>query len=297
MITFRQIETLAREAGFDACGVARVRELSEQRERLERWIGRGYCSLNYMERGLDRRLNPAQLVEGARTVVVCAVSYFHATASRVASYALARDYHATIKQMLVDLLARLQQIDPELRGGAFCDAAPLLEKAWAVEAGVGWQGRNGLIINPRLGSFILLGELILDREVSACSEPFRCKQGEGCGECRRCIEACPAGAIVEPHVIDTNRCISRLTIERGAAEAPLHGWIFGCDVCQQVCPHNRNAPVAVNPAFAPVIDPAQLTDDFWRGLTEEQFNTIFGQTPLTRSGYAKIKQRIKFENE
>jgi epoxyqueuosine reductase len=307
MISRAQIECLAREAGFDLCGVARARKLAEQRDRFADWLSRGYDSrMGYLSRNFDRRFDPAQLVEGARTVIVCAVSCKNAASMRnftageplVASYALCRDYHHTIRDMLGRILAGLQAIDPELKGRAFCDAAPMLEKAWAVEAGLGWQGCNGLIINPQFGSFILLGELVTDRDADSYSEPFTDMR---CGDCSRCMEACPNGAIVEPRIVNTSRCISRLTIERSekatgrnnAAAQNLHDWLFGCDLCQRVCPYNRHAPQSRHPAFAPVADPSTLTREFWQTLTKERFAELFADTPLMRRGYAEIVERIK----
>lgn len=255
---------------------------------------------------------------------------------KVAAYALARDYHPTIKGMLEQVLDRIREAAPGVSGRCFCDTAPLLEKAWAVEAGLGWQGCNALVINPQFGSFILLGELVIDAEVESYSEPFR---GDRCGECRLCIDHCPNGAIVSPRVVDTNRCISRLTVEApgegrksetpgvglaeaerpgagsagaerlgapeggsgapgaggtvGASHTALHGWIFGCDICQGVCPWNQRSPVHTNPAFDPVIDPRELTREFWLSLSRERFEQIFRQTPLARRGYDQIIEKIK----
>ena len=302
MLSRQYIETLAREAGFDLCGVARVRSLDEQKERFARWLGSGYDSrLEYMSRNFDKRFDPSRLVEGARTVIVCAVSYKSDASMRefapdeplIASYALARDYHPTIKAMLGGMLEKLAEAEPGIKGRAFCDTAPLLEKAWAIEAGIGWPGKNALIISPELGSFILLGELVIDREADSYSEPF---SGDKCGACRRCMEGCPNGAIVEAHVVDTNRCISRLSVEKmdgQPSEYGLHGWIFGCDVCQRVCPWNLKSPPGSNQAFAPVVDPSMLTREFWQNVSEEEFDELFSRTPLQRRGYDQIKERIK----
>jgi len=326
MISKAYIEQAAREVGFDLCGVAHVRELTERKAPFARWLEAGYDSgLGYMSRNFDKRFDPAALVEGARTVVVCAVSYKTSVDElpqgwpQVSSYALARDYHPTIKGMLAALLERVRAVEPAASGRGFCDMAPLLEKAWAVEAGLGWQGKNALVINPRLGSFILLGELVMDIEVESFSEPFT---EERCRDCRLCMDACPIGAIVAQQVIDTSRCISRLTVERplevtvpapagaenGTASAcearrearsprpaapALHNHLFGCDICQRVCPWNHHAPDHTNPAFDPVIDPAELTLDFWHSLTRERFDEIFGQTPLARRGYDAIMEKIR----
>lgn len=352
------------DAGFSLCEIARVRTLSEHEPFLEEWLRRGYESeMEYMRRNPEKRLDPRLLVEGAKTVVVCAVNYKNTAWNQtalgrspmIASYAYARDYHATIKGMLSEVLARVRETYPAINGRYFTDSAPLLEKAWAVEAGLGWTGKNSLLVTPRYGSFVLLGELVLDVECDKYDVPYSgekcadltegcegaderygdsgkgrgrfgekfgdyeteygdCKEdrgsfGDGCGTCTRCIDSCPTGAIRAPGVIDTRRCISRLTIERlpegvdiaenslskgaGVASDALHGWIFGCDECQSCCPRNARSPLSADPRFAPVIDPRETTQDFWQNLSEEEFDRIFGETPLARSGYAAVRSRIK----
>lgn len=301
MVKKEHIERLAREAGFDLCGVARVRQLGEWREPFAGWLQKGYHSqMEYMTRHFDKRFDPSQLMAGATTVIVCAVSYKTDASLReftpgerlISSYALAKDYHLTIKTMLGQMLEKLREIYPEVGGRTFCDTAPILEKAWAVEAGIGWQGKNGLLINPKFGSFILLGELVIDYTVDEYSQPFA---ENHCGSCMECMERCPNGAIVAPRVIDTNLCISRLSIEKTESPASaeqLHGWIFGCDICQRVCPWNVRAQHGSNPEFQPVIDPSQLTSEFWHGLTRERFDEIFAATPLSRRGFDEIKRRL-----
>jgi epoxyqueuosine reductase len=283
LLSSEKIRSVALAEGFSLCGIARAEPLSEHEGPLHKWLDEGMDGgLEYMRRAPARRLDPAALVEGARTVVVCAVNYKNAAwnqleAPRIASYAYARDYHKTIKTMLHNVLARF----PEVRGRAFCDTAPILEKAWAVRAGLGWRGKNSLLVTPDYGSFVLLGLLVLDAESDAYDTPM----ADRCGTCTRCIDSCPNAAIVAPHIIDARRCIARVTLEKGAAEdVPTHGWSAGCDACQSCCPYNRGTPLATDPRWEPVI-PAPASGDFWRTLTEEQFDTLLAETPLARRGY------------
>lgn len=242
MLSYQHIGKYAAEVGFSLCGVARARVLTWH----EKWFEAGLAAsgdevLPYLAREWRRRLDPFSLVPGARTVVVCALRYdersVESSEGKISTHRRMGDYQPVIKGMLRELLDRLRSETKVLRGKVFCDASAILEKAWAVEAGLGWQGRNTLLINPDLGSWLLLGELVLDVGCDLYDEPFT---GVGCGECRRCETACPTGALHE-RTVDTRRCISALTIERkraGQPVEPLHGWIYGCDECQTVCPYN-----------------------------------------------------------
>lgn len=294
LLSSEKIRKTALEAGFSLCGIARAEALDDHAAPLQRWLDEGMDGgMEYMSREPWKRLDPAALVEGARTVVVCAVNFKNAawdqTAEpRIASYAYARDYHTTIKSMLREMLGHI----PGAHGRAFCDTAPILEKAWAVRAGLGRAGKNSLLITPQYGSFVLLGLLVLDAECDAYDEPF---ERDMCGGCTRCIDACPAGAIVAPRIIDARRCIARLTLERpsaldGTAQETKrrYPWIAGCDACQSCCPHNMRTPLSEDPRWAPVIT-APAPGEFWRTLTEEKFNEIFSATPLSRRGYKAIE--------
>lgn len=293
------IRETAFDAGFSLCGMARSRRLSERADAFDRWLEAGMDSgMEYMRRNRDKRVDPTLLVEGSRTVVVCAVNYKNRAwdqtgrTPKIASYAYAPDYHTTIKQMLAVMLARINERYPGVSGRCFSDTAPLFEKSWAAEAGLGWIGKNSLLVTPRFGSFVLLGELVLDAECDHYDEPY---VEDGCGGCRRCMETCPNGAITAARVLDTGRCIARLTNERMSEIAPvglLHGWLAGCDECQSCCPYNRSTPMFTNPDFTPVINPADTTPEFWRSLTEDDFLRIFGKTPLKRTGFRAIKSRL-----
>ena len=189
--------------------------------------------------------------------------------------------------MLGDLFGRLRAAEPALAGRAFVDSAPLVEKQLAVEAGLGWIGRQSLLVTPRFGSFVLLGELVLDAACDRYDEPLA---GAGCGSCRRCVEACPTGAVCNDRAIDARRCISCHTIERTpAAEIALDGWIFGCDACQSRCPYNLRAPLHLHPAFDPLLDPLSFPPERWLAMEEAEFRTSFGRTPLMRSGLRRLQ--------
>ena len=299
MLLFEQITHLAQEIGFDLCGVAQCTNFEEDREFLEGWIERGYASsLEYLKRNIDRRSDASMLVDGAKSVIVCGVAYKNRISegypeghkAKVASYACTSDYHLTIKQMLFELCKRLKEHCPTLSARCFVDSAPIFEKRYAVEAGLGWIGRQSLLVTPQFGTFVLLGEIVVNEECDRYGKPLGTV---GCGECRRCVEACPNCAVKERH-IDTSRCISCATIERqGEGEkAPLHGWIFGCDECQTVCPYNRKAPLATNTRFAPKFNPVAMTPEEWLNLSDEEFADRFGTTPLERAGCERLKENL-----
>lgn len=300
MLHAQDIKKLAADAGFDLCGLTPCRELTRNGAWFRAWLDAGrHASLDYLKRNADKRFDPRRLVANARTAVVCAAAYKNPAGAgypaghraRIASYACTADYHTTIRRMLDAMLAALRAEHPGLEGRAFVDTAPLAEKQLAVEAGLGWIGRQSLLVTPRYGSYVLLGELLLCDEADAYDAPF---EGSRCGRCRNCIESCPTGAIVAPKVIDAGRCIACHTIEkRPAAEVDLDGWIFGCDRCQSCCPHNHKAPMHANPAFAPLFDPLAMTPAAWLALDEATFRARFGATPLTRSGLERLQQNVR----
>lgn len=299
MLSNDYIKKTARNAGFDLCGVARCKPLPRNETFFREWLDRGCAAgLDYLKRNLDKRFDPSRLVEGAATVVVCAAAYKNPISdgyddgcrTKVASYACTRDYHASVKEMLRRMFDDLRSVSPALSGRIFVDSAPILEKQFAVEAGLGWIGRQSLLVTPQHGTFVLLGELVLTEEADRYDSPL---SGAGCGECRRCIESCPTGAALGEMTIDASRCISCATVEgRAAADVPLHGWIFGCDCCQSCCPYNRRAPYGAGERFAPLFDPRTMNADEWRSLSDAEFAQRFGTTPLMRSGLQRIKDNI-----
>lgn len=300
MIPHNVIINAALEAGFDLVGVVRAEALYDERKRFSKWLLEGCGStLSYLERNVDKRFDSRLLVDGARSVVVCAVSYLSrygrgydaGCRTKIASYALARDYHLTIKEMLADVARRLTASYPDLRFRAFTDSAPVAEKSLAVRAGLGWIGRNSLVVNPRLGSMFHLGELVISEEVDSYDVPL---EGVGCGSCRRCVDACPNGAIREDRSVDTRRCISCRTIEREGCDTPirLDGWIYGCDACQSLCPFNQHAAEHRNSSFDPLFDPTALDAEAWLTMTDEEFARLAGATTMPRAGLARIKANI-----
>lgn len=296
MLHREEIKNIAHRVGFDLCGVAKCQEFASEREFLEQWIESGFSStLGYMERNIDKRANAKLLVDGAKSVIVCGVAYKNEFSNgysddcrqKIASYALCKDYHTTIKQMLRQLCNTLKEDEPTLSGRVFADSAPVFEKRYAVEAGLGWIGRQSLLVTPQFGTFVLLGVAIIDSECDSYDAPL---QGVGCGNCHRCIDACPNGAIIDRH-IDTRRCISRMTIEQSDENnLQLHGWIFGCDSCQSCCPYNHRAPMATNPQFAPLFNPQTID---WQKIDEAEFSLHFATTPLSRSSLSRLRENIK----
>ena len=300
MFNLEQIKRLSQEVGFDLCGVAQCRIFEKDKAFLNEWIGCDFASsLDYLKRNIECRADATMLVEGAKSVIICGIAYKNRTSdgylanhgAKVASYACTTDYHTTIKQMLFELCRRLKEIDPDFAARCFVDSAPIFEKRYAVEAGLGWIGRQSLLVTPEHGTFVLLGEIVMTAECDSYDKPL---VSVGCGECRRCVDACPNGAVKERH-IDTARCISCATIERkGEGKGcNLHGWIFGCDECQSVCPYNRKAPYFTNPLFTPRYSPEEMTPEEWSELSQEEFSEKFGGTPLERAGVERIKSNLK----
>lgn len=305
MISRNIITNLAAEVGFDLVGVVRAEALDDEHNHFKEWLLAGNSStLSYLERNIEKRFDASRLVEGSRSVVVCAVSYLSPYSrgysddcrTKIASYALNRDYHTTIKSMLEQLASALKRFEPELKYRSFVDSAPLAEKSYARRAGLGWIGRQSLLVNPKLGSMMHLGELVIDAEVDEYDTPM---EGVGCGSCRRCVEACPNGAILDNCTIDTRRCISCRTIEREQEgdELPLHGWIFGCDICQSVCPFNQHAPLHRNPQFDPIVTPEMLSAKHFETMTDSEFNSIVAQTPMLRAGFERIRKNALKNSE
>lgn len=303
MIAREEVKKAAERVGFDLCGVVRARPLAEDAARFRRWLAEGHhSSLAYLEHNIEKRFDPTLLVEGAKSIIVCAVSYKNPVSegyedghrTKIASYACNQDYHTSIKKMLRELFEHLKEVCPTLAGRSFVDSAPVAEKRWAVEAGLGWIGRQSLLITPQFGSFVHLGVLIINEACESYDTPFTESR---CGTCRACIEHCPTGAILdEQRMINTHRCIACHTIEKQpTTQINLDGWIFGCDACQSCCPYNRHAPQHRHPAFDPCFDPRLMTPDEWQNLSQEEFTTRFASTPLTRSGLERIRGNIQKE--
>ena len=292
----------ALELGFSHCGISKARQLDEEAPRLENWLKqKRHGQMAYMENHFDKRLDPRLLVEGARSVISLLFNYYpgdkvnYTSPLKVSNYAYGIDYHKVIKDRLFKLAADIQAEAGNINFRVFTDSAPVLDRAWAVNAGLGWIGKNSLMITRKQGSFFFIAEIITDLELIYDS-PFG---GNYCGDCTRCIDACPTQAIIGPRQLDASRCISYLTIElKDEIPAEFHGktdtWIFGCDICQQVCPWNRFSVVHNHAEFLPQENWPQWSVKQWTELEKPSFNNAFGKSALTRSGYNKLKNNINF---
>lgn len=295
------IKAKAIALGFDACGIARAERLEEEEVRLREWLSKGYhAGMQWMANHVDKRIDPQQLFEDTRSIVVVLKNYapphypFADKKYKIARYALGVDYHRVVKKQLLTLLAEIRQSFGEhIRGRCFVDSAPVMERVWAQRAGLGWIGKNSLLLNRQLGSYFFIGEIFLDIELS-----YDTPINNLCGTCTYCIEACPTGAIVAPQVIDANRCISYQTIEnKDGIDEPvkgkLQGWIFGCDICQEVCPWNFRARPHHEPAFEASPALKKLTDEQLENLTEESYSYLFVRSAVKRAKYPKLLANIQ----
>jgi epoxyqueuosine reductase len=296
------IKAESRRLGFDYCGIAKAVPLDEDARRLEQWLQKGmHGSMHYMENYFDLRTDPTKLVPGARSVITLLLNYFpeqRQAAGRpaISKYAYGRDYHQVIRKKLKQLLQFMREHIGEVQGRGFVDSAPVLERSWARRSGLGWIGRNGNLITREGGSFYFIATLITDLELETDAAMDR----DYCGTCRRCIDACPTEAIGENKEIDGSRCISYFTIELKEQLIPqdmqgkFSNWMFGCDVCQDVCPWNRFAQPTREEAFQPLPEVLNFTTGDWEALTEEKFRDIFVHSPLKRSKYEGIRRNLKF---
>ncbi len=253
----------------------------------------------YMARNIEKRIDPISLVPKAKSIVTVLLHYFtgnheiSTTPPKISRYALSADYHTTMKGMLWAMLEKLRHQFGEVNGRAFVDSAPVLERAWAMRSGLGWIGKNSLLIHPKMGSYVFIGELIVDREI----EPSIKSVPNHCGNCTRCIDACPAGAILAPMIIDSRKCISYLTIEKKSPLSQeevfsLNGWCFGCDICQEVCPWNHKLPIGVSSFVKPIIDTNCLNTIEVVNSTEADFNHKYSNTPIARTGLRKFTSSV-----
>lgn len=297
------IKAQALELGFEACGISKAEFLKEEAQHLDAWLSKSYHgTMAWMERHADLRLDPQRLVPGAKVVISVLHNYFPSIQQedkypKVARYAYGRDYHKVVKKKLLKLMAFIAEQVGAVEGRAFVDSAPVHEREWARRAGLGWIGKNSLLLTKGVGSYYFIGELILDLDL-----PPDGPVTDHCGQCTRCIDACPTGAIVQDKVVDATRCISYLTIELEEAIAEqfkgqMKGWAFGCDICQEVCPWNRFSTPHTEADFLPAPGALQLTPQDWDALTEEAFHDFFGRTPLKRAGLEKLKSSVRFGQE
>lgn len=295
------IKEEAARLGFDACGISKAELLEEDAARLEQWLNKGYHgAMQYMENHFDLRVDPRKLVPGAKSVITLIQNYYPAEQQKggtpnVAKYAWGKDYHYVIKDKLKSLLYTINEQIGEVQGRGFVDSAPVLERSWASRSGLGWVGKNANLLNKKSGSFFFIATIISDLELVP-DHPFAT---DHCGTCTRCLDACPTDAIVSPTVVDGSKCISYATIELKDALIPssfhdkMEDWMFGCDICQDVCPWNRFATPHNEPDFNPIPEILNLSLKEWEQLSQEAFNKIFKKSPLKRSKWTGIQRNIQ----
>lgn len=298
------IKREAKELGFLFCGISKAEFLEEEAPRLEKWLKNNmHGEMQYIENHFDKRLDPRLLIDGAKSVISLGLNYFteekqtDPLSPKISKYAYGADYHTVIKDKLKLLLALMQEEFGEINGRAFVDSAPVMDKAWAKRSGLGWIGKNTNLINKKTGSFFFLAELIVDIELEFDIAPTE----DYCGTCTRCIDACPTEAIVAPYIVDGSRCISYLTIEL-KNEIPqefkgkMDNWMFGCDVCQEVCPWNKFSVLHNEPAFTPHPELLDLTKKDWEEITEDVFQKVFKNSAVKRTKFSGLKRNISFLN-
>lgn len=299
------IKQEAQRLGFDACGVSIAVQLDDDARRLEAWLNNGFHGkMQYMENHFDLRTDPRKLVPGAKSVVTLLLNYYpeqqqQPDAPKIAKYAYGTDYHYVIREKLNALLAFIKENIGEVNGRGFVDSAPVLERSWAVRSGLGWVGKNGNLLTKHSGSFFFIATLITDLDL-APDAPF---STDYCGTCTKCIDACPTEAIVSPAIVNGSKCISYLTIELKDALMPegledkMQGWMFGCDICQDVCPWNRFSKPNHEKHFKPIPEVLNLSLSEWENLGEEAFKKIFKDSPIKRSKWQGVLRNIQAVKE
>ncbi|WP_183562877.1 tRNA epoxyqueuosine(34) reductase QueG [Mucilaginibacter sp. SP1R1] len=296
------IKSEAQKLGFLFCGISKADFLEEEAPRLEAWLKKNmHGEMQYMENHFDKRLDPRLLVDGAKSVISLGINYFtdhkqqDPLAPKISKYAYGMDYHTVIKDKLRLLLQIINEKIGEVGGRVFVDSAPVLDKAWAKKAGMGWIGKNSNLLNKKAGSFFFIAELIIDLELEYDIAPT----ADHCGTCTNCIDACPTDAIVGPYVVDGSRCISYLTIElKNEIPAEFKGkmdnWMFGCDVCQDVCPWNRFSVLNTEPSFDPHPELLELKVNDWQEITQDVFQKVFKNSAVKRTKFTGLKRNIDF---
>lgn len=305
MLSFREkysnlIKAESKRLGFISCGISKATFLEEEAPRLENWLNNQmHGQMSYMENHFDKRLDPRLLVDGAKSVVSLLLNYYPSEIQteesyKISKYAYGQDYHFVIKDKLKDLLRFIQTEIGEVNGRVFVDSAPVLDKAWAAKSGLGWVGKNSNLITKQVGSFYFIAELILDLELD-----YDLPTTDHCGSCTACLDACPTQAIVQPYVVDGSKCISYFTIElKDQIPQEMKGkfddWMFGCDVCQDVCPWNRFSKAHNEPLFNPNPEVLSYSKNDWEEITEDVFKKIFKNSAVKRTKIEGFKRNINF---
>ena len=296
------IKTQTQLLGFNYCGIAKAQRLNEDAKRLESWLNKGFNgNMHYMENYFDVRIDPSKLVPNAKSVITLLLNYFptekqNEASPKISKYAYGIDYHDVIRKKLKTLLYLIKEQIGEVNGRGFVDSAPVLERSWAQKSGLGWIGKNGNLINKQSGSFFFIATLIVDLPLIYDDEIVK----DFCGTCTKCIDSCPTEAIMPNKVIDGSKCISYYTIELKDALLPsgmqgkFDNWMFGCDVCQDVCPWNRFSSATKETKFTPIPQLLNFTTTDWEELTEESFKTIFKNSAIKRTKFSGIKRNLNF---
>ncbi|MCX2744493.1 tRNA epoxyqueuosine(34) reductase QueG [Mangrovivirga sp. M17] len=296
------LKKLASDYGFSFCGISKAEFLESEAGRLEEWLKRGYQGkMSYLENHFDKRLDPTLLVPGAKSVVSLIYNYCppeekhqREDTYKIARYAYGKDYHYVIKDKLRELVHDLKKKVGEVDGRVFVDSAPVMERSWAEKSGIGWIGKNSLLLNRSMGSYFFLAELIIDLELIP-DAPTK----DYCGTCTACMDACPTDAIPQSGLVDGSKCISYLTIELkddipAEFSGKMNDWIFGCDICQEVCPWNRFATAHHEKDFLPNDFIQNATKQEWHEMTQEIFNEVFRKSPVKRTKFTGLKRNIEF---
>lgn len=298
------IKELSSKYSFQFCGISKAQKLDSEEKRLEEWLSQGmHGKMNYMANHFEKRLDPVKLVPGAKSVVTFIYNYYPKEEIssednfKIARYAYGKDYHFVIRKILKELVIDLQEKVGEFQGRIFVDSAPVMERAWAARSGIGWIGKNSLLLNRNMGSYFFLAVLISELDLIP-DNPIP----DYCGSCTRCMDACPTDAIADPYVVDGSKCISYLTIELkdeipSQFSGKFNDWIFGCDICQEVCPWNRFARPTREKDFSPVDRIKEMKKNDWVELDEIMFEELFRDSPLKRTGFKGLKRNITFAKE
>ena len=291
------------ELGFISCGISKSAFLENEIGRFESWLKNNYHGqMSYMERNFDKRMDTRKLVDGSKSVISLLFNYYPSkeinnNSFKISKYAYGKDYHFIIKDKLKTLLSSMRNEIGEIDGRVFVDSAPIMEKAWAKKSGLGWIGKNTNLISKKTGSFFFIAEIIVDLELEYDNEVT-----DHCGSCTACLDACPTDALYEPYKIDASKCISYFTIELkeqfpNDLKKDFNDWIFGCDICQDVCPWNKFSIPNKEPLLNPKNEINQYSKKDWLELTDEVFKVVFKETPLERTKFKGLKRNIQYAND
>ncbi|AUC74287.1 tRNA epoxyqueuosine(34) reductase QueG [Olleya sp. Bg11-27] len=297
----KQIKAEAQRLGFLSCGISKAEFLEVEAPRLENWLNNNmHGQMSYMQNHFDKRLDPTKLVEDSKSVISLLLNYYpsdlqkHSDAPKLSKYAYGKDYHEVIKTKLQALANFIQEEIGAVSGRAFVDSAPVLDKAWAAKSGLGWIGKHSNLITQKTGSFYFIAELIIDLDLD-----YDYATTDHCGTCTACIDACPTAAIVEPYVVNGSKCISYFTIELkdqlpNTMKGKFDDWMFGCDICQDVCPWNKFSKPHKEPLFNPHPELLDMSKKDWEEITEDVFKKVFQKSAVKRTKFNGLKRNIEF---